>query len=88
MNIWKKNCPSITIIHVFSGIHDEVVYILVSINIHIGKDMYSGHYACYLLHYNTGIWWRCDDEIITNYSGYPENVYDDLSHENEQKTGK
>ena len=50
--------------------------------------MYSGHYACYLLHYNTGIWWRCDDEIITNYSGYPENVYDDLSHENEQKTGK
>ena len=37
--------------------------------------------------YNTGTWWRCDDDTITNYSGYPDNVYDDLLHENEHKCG-
>ena len=47
--------------------------------------MDSGHYVCDILDYNTGTWWRCDDEIITNYSGYPENVYYDLSHENGKK---
>ena len=56
----------------FSGIHDEVVYIMVSINIHVGKDMDSRHYACYLFYYNTGTCCKFDDEIITNYSGYPE----------------
>ena len=34
----------------FSGIHDEVVFITVSINIHVGKDMDSGHYLCGVLY--------------------------------------
>ena len=72
----------------FSGIHDEVFCIMFSINIHVGEDMDSRHYVCYLLDYNTWTWWGCDDEIITNYSGYLENVCDDVSHENEQKRGK
>ena len=38
--------------------------------------------------YNTGSWYNCDYNTITNYSGYPENVYGDLSNENEQKRGK
>ena len=33
----------------FPGIYPEVLYILVSINLHIGKDMYKGHYVCDLL---------------------------------------
>ena len=27
------------------------------------------------------------EEIITNYRGYPENVYDELSYENEKNQG-
>ena len=65
----------------FSGNRDEVVYIMISIKIYIDKDMNIGHYFCDVLDYNTETWWRCDDDIITNYSGYPENVYDDVSHE-------
>ena len=71
----------------FSGRHDEVVYIMVSINIHVGKYMDSGHYIFDVLDYNTWTWWICDNVTVTNYSGYPENVYDDVSHENEQKRG-
>ena len=69
----------------FSGRHNEVVYILVPIKIHVSKDMGSGHYICDELDYNTGKWWRFDYYTITNYSRYPDNVYDYLSHENEQK---
>ena len=49
--------------------------------------MNSGHHVYYLLDYNTGTWLRCGNVIINIYSGYPENVYNDLSHENEQKMG-
>ena len=49
--------------------------------------MYSGHYVCDILDYNTGTWWNCDNEQITKYSGYPKNVYDNLSKENEQQKG-
>ena len=50
--------------------------------------MDSGHYVYDLLDYNTGIWWIFDDDMITNYSGYLENIYDDFSHENEQNKGE
>ena len=72
----------------FSSSHDEVIFIMTSINIHVGKDMDICHYVCYLLYYNTGTWCRFDDEIITNYSGYPESFCNYLSHENEQKKMK
>ena len=72
----------------FSEKHDSVVYILVSIKHHVGKDMDSSRYICDVLYYNTGTWWRCDNKKITNYSGYIENVYDDFSHENLKKGGK
>ena len=50
--------------------------------------MDSGHYVCDVLDYNTGTWWRCDDDTtIKNYSGYPDNVYNDFSHESEPKKG-
>ena len=66
----------------FSGKHNAVVYILVSIKHHGGKYMDSSHYIWNVLYYNTGTWWRCDNKKITNYSGYIENVYNDFSHEN------
>ena len=57
----------------------EVLYILVSINLHIGNDMDKGHYVCDVLYYITVTWWNCDDEKRIKYSGYPMNVYNDLS---------
>ena len=41
--------------------------------------MDEGHYVCDVLEYNTGTWWNCDNETISQYPGYPMNVYDDLS---------
>ena len=55
----------------------EVLYIPVSIKINIGNDMYKGHYVCDVLYYNKGTCWNCDDETITQYPGYPMNVYND-----------
>ena len=72
----------------FTGKHSEVVYIMVSIKIHIGKGMDSGHYVCDVLDYNTGTWYNFDDGIIIHYSVYSENVYDNLSNENEPKRGE
>ena len=63
----------------FPGKHAALIYILVSINIHIGYDKYSVHYICGVLDYKKGTWWNFDDDIITKYSGYPKNVYDNLS---------
>ena len=57
----------------------KVLYILVYIKLHIGNDMDQRHYLCGLLDYNTGTWWNCDDEKVTQYPGYPMNVYNDLS---------
>ena len=37
----------------FPGKHAEVLYIIVSIKLHIGNDMDKGHYVCDVLDYNT-----------------------------------
>ena len=50
--------------------------------------MDQGHYVCDVLDYNTGTWWNCDDEIVTEYPGYPMNVYNELSSDKKQKIGK
>ena len=64
----------------FSVKNDEVLYILVSINLYVGKDMNSGHCDYDILDYNTGTWWNFNYNRITNYSGYPDNIYDNLSN--------
>ena len=66
----------------------EVLYILVFIKLHIGNDVDKGHYVCNVLDYTTGPWWNCDDEKITQYPGYPMNVYSDLSSDKKQKKEK
>ena len=72
----------------FPDKHVEVLYIIISIKLHIGNDMYKGHYVCAVLDYNTGTWWNRDDETITQYPGYPMNVYNDLSIHKNQKRWK
>ena len=57
----------------------KVICILVYIKLHIGNDMNKGNYVCDLLDYNTRTWCYFDDETITQYLGYPMNVYNDLS---------
>ena len=63
----------------FPGKHTEVLYILVSIKLHIDNDMDEGHYVCDVLDYNTGTCRNCDDDTITQYPGYSINVYGILS---------
>ena len=72
----------------FPDKHAEVIYILVYTKLHIGNDIDKGHYACDLLDYHKGTWWNCDDDTITQYLGYPMNVYDDLSTDKIKKGGK
>ena len=57
----------------------KVIYVLVFIKYHIGNDMDQGHHICDVLDYITGTWWKCDDEIVTKYPGYPMNVYNEVS---------
>ena len=71
----------------FPGKYSEVIYILFYIDICIGNFMDSGKYVCGLLYYNTGTWWNCDYDTITKYSGYPNNLYDNVSKDHE-KTGE
>ena len=90
-NIFYKNKTKIALPAQYSMSfpnEPKVIYILVSIKCHIGNDMDQGHYLCDVLDYNTGTWWNCDDDIITEYSGYPMNVYNDLSSDKKQKIGK
>ena len=50
--------------------------------------MDKGHHVCDVLDYNIGTLWNCDDETISQYPGYPMNVYDDLSIDKKQKKVK
>ena len=72
----------------FTGIDSEVLYIIVSIKLHIGKDMDKGYYVCDVLDRNTGTWRNCDDDTITQYPGYPINAYDELLIDHNEKNRK
>ena len=71
----------------FSGKNDKVVYILVSIKLHVGKYMDSDQYVCDVLDYSRGTWGNCDNDTRTNYSEYLDNVCNDLSNDDEQTQG-
>ena len=62
----------------FPDKHPNVLYILVSIKLHIVSGMDKGHYICFVLYYYTVTWWNNNDKTITQYPGYPSNGYDDL----------
>ena len=87
-NIFCKNKTKIALPAQYSisfPNYPKVLYIIVSIKLHIGNYMDQGHYVCDLLYYNTGTWWNCDDEKVTQYPGYPINVYNDLSSDKSKK---
>ena len=46
--------------------------------------MDKDHYVCDVLDYITGTWWNCNDDTITQYSGYPTDVYNNLSIDKKQ----
>ena len=66
----------------FPDKYSEVIYILAYIKLHIGNDIYKGHYVCDVLDYSTVTWCNCDDDTITQYPGYRLNVYYYLSIDN------
>ena len=45
----------------FLNKHPEVIFILVSIKLHIGNDMDNGNYVCDVLEQNKGTLWNCGD---------------------------
>ena len=57
-------------------------------NVHAFIGMDQGHYICDVLDYSNGTWWKCDDEIVTKYPGYPTNVYNEVSSDKKQKKGE
>ena len=64
-NIFCKNKTKIALQAQYSMCfpnNSEVLYIIVSIKLHIGNDMEQGNYLCDVLDYNTGTWWNCDDQ--------------------------
>ena len=69
----------------FPDKHAKVPYIIIYIKLHIGNDMDKGHYVCDVLYYSIWTWRNCDDDTITQYPGYPMNVYNDLSIDNNKK---
>ena len=69
----------------FTYIDYEVLYIMVYIKLHIGKDMDNGHDVCDVLYYNTVTWCNYIDYTITQYPGYPMNVYEELLIYHKQK---
>ena len=54
---------------------ENVTYTLVFVNDHDGNSMSPGHYLCDILYFNTGIQWRCNNDIITQLREITENVY-------------
>ena len=54
---------------------EDFQYTLVSVNMYGSNLMRSGHYYCDILDFNTGIWWRFDDDTTNKLAGLPDNVY-------------
>ena len=42
---------------------------------HDGDSLDCGHYVSDVFNANTGIWWHCDDDNITQISDLPKVVY-------------
>ena len=53
----------------------DVTYTIVLVNNHDGNSMSTGQHLCDKLDFNTGIWWCCDDNNITQLRWIPEIVY-------------
>ena len=54
--------------------NEKISYGLVSLINHNGDSLNCGHYISDLFYANTGIWWHCDDDNITQISDLPKGV--------------
>ena len=54
---------------------EDVTYTLFYVYMLEGNSMSTGHYYCDILEFNTGIWWRCDDDNITQLRVISECFY-------------
>ena len=52
---------------------------------HGGDSLYCGQYVSDVFDTNTGIWWHCDYDNITQISDLPEGVYIRGSHKKDNK---
>ena len=52
--------------------NDNISYNLVSLINHDGDSLDCGNYFSDILYANTGLWWHCDDENITQISDLPK----------------
>ena len=52
--------------------NEKISYTLVSLINHDGDSLYCGNYVSDVFDGNTGIWWHCDDDNITEISDLPK----------------
>ena len=55
--------------------NEKISYTLVSLINNDGDSLDCGHYVSDVFDSNTGIWWHCDDDNITELSDLPKGVY-------------
>ena len=55
--------------------NDKISYTLVSLINHDGDSLDCGYYVSDVVGTNTGIWWHCDDDNITQISDLPKWGY-------------
>ena len=68
--------------------NEKISYTLVSLINHDGDSLYCGHYVSGVFDSNTGIWWKCDDDNITEISDLPKGVYYRETHKPTKKNKK
>ena len=59
--------------------NDKISYTLVSLINQYGESLDCGHYVSDFFA-NTGIWWHCDDDNITQITAFPKGGYIIESH--------
>ena len=63
--------------------NNEISYNLVSLINHDGDSLNCGHYVSDIFDANTGIWWQCHDDYITQIGDPPKGVNIRESHKKE-----
>ena len=62
------------------SMNDKISYTLVSLIIIDGDSLDCGHYVSGVFDIDTGLWWHCDNDNITQITNLPKGVYIVKSH--------
>ena len=71
-----------------SSSNDKISYTLVLLINHDDDSLDFGYYVSDVFDSSTGIWWHCDDDNITEFSGLPKGVYYRDTHKHMKKKKK